>query len=90
MYLTLTIPSSSDDSLVDVTESGAMEEQGLVLRRSSLKRDDQFNDRFDSRIIMVLVLWYFWSALTLFINKYLIDIHDGDTAILSKLLKVPF
>jgi len=32
---------------------------------------------------LLSLLWYFWSGCTLFLNKYLIDITDGDATLLS-------
>ena len=43
------------------------------------------SDRVDARVISALLLWYVWSAFTLFLNKYLIDLSDGDASILSKI-----
>merc|ERR1719412_2500439 len=37
----------------------------------------------DTRVICALLLWYVWSAFTLFLNKYLIDLTGGDASILS-------
>eukprot|EP00093_Oithona_nana_P005380 05380.XXX_257317_258796_1 [CDS] Oithona nana genome sequencing. len=44
---------------------------------------DQFTDKIDRGVIVALLSWYFWSALTLFLNKYIIDRQDGDSALLS-------
>ena len=46
--------------------------------------DDELADRFTPKVVMALILWYFWSGCTLFMNKYVIDIRKGDSAILSK------
>ena len=50
------------------------------IRRKSLSMKD---NRVDTRVICALLLWYVWSAFTLFLNKYLIDLTDGDASILS-------
>ena len=57
-------------------------------KTSGHRQHEQFSDRFDKRIVAALLLWYFWSALTLFLNKYIIDLRDGDSALLSKLSKI--
>ena len=57
-------------------------------KTSGHRQNEQFSDRFDRRIVAALLLWYFWSALTLFLNKYIIDLRDGDSALLSKSPKI--
>jgi len=44
---------------------------------------ERFIERIDSKVVAALLLWYFWSGCTLFLNKYLIDLTDGDAALLS-------
>ena len=42
-------------------------------------------DRYDTRVITVIILWYFWSGCTLYLNKYLVDYQDADAALLSSI-----
>ena len=51
---------------------------------------EQYADKYDTRIITIIILWYFWSGCTLYLNKYLVDFQDADSALLSniKLLSV--
>jgi len=51
-------------------------------RRKSMV-GERFTERIDNKVIMALLLWYFWSGCTLFLNKYLIDLTDGDATLLS-------
>ena len=37
------------------------------------------------KAIMFCALWYFFSSLTLFLNKYIVDMQKGDAALLGKL-----
>lgn len=56
---------------------------GLDHKHRKTVPHDQFADKFDRSVIGALISWYFWSALTLFLNKYIIDRQDGDSALLS-------
>ena len=58
-------------------------------RRKSIhkKTGERFTERIDNKVIAALILWYFWSGCTLFLNKYLIGKTDGDATLLSKFLE---
>ena len=71
-----------DDFQVRVVKS-SHDQDGLDHHDKHSRKIDQFADKFDGRIIAALLSWYFWSALTLFLNKYIIDRRDGDSALLS-------
>lgn len=34
-------------------------------------------------LLLYIVLWYFFSATTLFLNKYIISFQDGDAMLLG-------
>jgi len=36
------------------------------------------------KALIFLGLWYFFSALTLFLNKYIVDMMGGDAGLLGK------
>ena len=59
-------------------------------RRKSIhkKTGERFTERIDNKVIAALILWYFWSGCTLFLNKYLIGKTDGDATLLSKFLEI--
>merc|ERR1711994_940799 len=42
-------------------------------------------DRYDARVITIIILWYFWSGCTLYLNKYLVDYQDADATLLSSI-----
>jgi len=67
----------------DLQDNDKMESN---VRRKSLqlsKSGERFIERIDSKVIIALILWYFWSGCTLFLNKYLIDRTEGDATLLS-------
>lgn len=39
---------------------------------------------FDVRALFFLVLWYFFSGCTLFLNKYILTYMNGDPTLLGK------
>lgn len=81
---------NSKDLLERVGLFTAEEENGAMLEKRKsfrLQNGEKFAERIDGRVIAAIVLWYFWSGCTLFLNKYLIDLTDGDAAILSKTLE---
>lgn len=53
-------------------------------KKSTLSTGGKFVERIDARVIYAILMWYFWSGCTLFLNKYLIDLTDGDAAVLSR------
>ena len=81
MTLTVSKIDHWDESEAQVRVMVNQHEQELD--HHSKTRQDQFNDKFDTRVWAALLLWYLWSALTLFLNKYLIDLKDGDIVLLS-------
>jgi len=70
------------DDLQDTEIPSRMESNG---RRKSIhkKTGERFTERIDNKVIAALILWYFWSGCTLFLNKYLIGVTDGDATLLS-------
>lgn len=71
----------SDEKLVEAVVE-AMEQNGIK-KMSPKPVDELLQDRLDSKVLIALIMWYFWSGCTLFTNKYVIDYRQGDSAILS-------
>lgn len=42
---------------------------------------------WNSRALVYLVLWYFFSFCTLFLNKYILSLLEGEPSMLGKFLK---
>lgn len=40
---------------------------------------------WNSRALVYLVLWYFFSFCTLFLNKYILSLLEGEPSMLGKL-----
>lgn len=50
-------------------------------------KDDQLGIRHP-KAILFLVLWYIFSSLTLFLNKYIVDMQQGDAGLLGEVSRV--
>lgn len=50
---------------------------------NSKSSSEQYADRYDARVIVLICVWYFFSACTLYLNKYLVAFENADSATLS-------
>ena len=66
---------------------GSKEEIDRLSRQSSTASDtsDPKSSFWGLRIIVCLVLWYFFSFTTLFLNKYILTSQNGDPTMLGEL-----
>ena len=65
-------------------ESITMEDHPMQVASPKASAGIKFAERINGRVVAALVLWYFWSGCTLFLNKYLIDQTSGDAVLLSE------
>ena len=54
-----------------------------MIPNSKSSSDQQYADRYDGRVIVLICTWYFFSGCTLYLNKYLVAMADADSAALS-------
>jgi hypothetical protein len=56
-----------------------------IVRKQSVDDDEKLG-LFNVRAFFFLILWYIFSAFTLFLNKYILATLKGDPAVLGKIL----
>lgn len=62
---------------------------GKILNRS-ISSHNQEQSLLTVRAIICLIFWYFFSFTTLFLNKYIVSVKNGDTTILGNIKLQPF
>lgn len=55
---------------------------GKILNRS-ISSHNQEQSLLTIRAIICLIIWYFFSFTTLFLNKYIVSVKNGDATILG-------
>ena len=76
---------NQDQAKADVlsTSNGVMKSKD---KESALDNVNKGNTGlWSARAMLFIFLWYFFSALTLFLNKYILSTMHGDPVLLSKL-----
>ena len=70
------------------TASTKATEPEVPFRMAALPGTRENTSGMHPRAIMFLLLWYFWSGCTLFLNKYVVFFMKGDPTFLGKVSHV--
>ncbi|KAG1661249.1 Solute carrier family 35 member E2B [Nymphon striatum] len=68
--------SSENHKLIEINQNATKREEDVI-------RNESKEGLFNMRAILFLVLWYFFSFCTLFLNKYILTYLRGDPTILG-------
>jgi len=70
------------NEIIEGTEKDCLDPPKKMI---SVSKMSDLTDRYDARVITIIILWYFWSGCTLYLNKYLVDYQDADATLLSSI-----
>ena len=71
------------NEIIEVNDKELFDAKKMISAKGNFT--EQYKDKYSSRIITIIFLWYFWSGCTLYLNKYLVDFQNADPTMLSKL-----
>ena len=70
------------NEIIEVNDKELFDAKKMISAKGNFT--EQYKDKYSSRIITIIFLWYFWSGCTLYLNKYLVDFQNADPTMLSK------